>query len=107
MTVVDLLGGHAVLAALDEACEMLRRVLKGCEANVETATSSRDALRRLRTTKHDILVSDIGMPEMYGYELIRALRSRGLTIPAAALPNSRISCASARISAAFRCSALR
>ena len=68
-----------------EACEVLQRVLKECHATVDTATSARQALERLTEMSHDIIISDIGMPEMDGYELIRQIRSRGAKIPAVAM----------------------
>jgi len=68
-----------------DACEMLRRVLQECKATVDTATSVSQALERLDQAVHDIIISDIGMPETDGYELIRRLRSRGTRIPAVAV----------------------
>jgi CheY-like chemotaxis protein len=52
-----------------DACEMLRRVLEECKATVDTATSVSQALERLDRKVHDIIISDIGMPEIDGYEL--------------------------------------
>jgi signal transduction histidine kinase/ActR/RegA family two-component response regulator len=68
-----------------DACEMLRRMLAEYKATVDTATSVPQALERLDRTVYDIIISDIGMPEMDGYKLIRQLRSRGATIPAVAV----------------------
>jgi CheY-like chemotaxis protein len=64
---------------------MLRRVLQESDARVETANSAREALARLEKDRLDIVVSDIGMPEMDGYEMIRAVRSRGIKLPAVAV----------------------
>jgi CheY-like chemotaxis protein len=53
------------------------------------AASAQDALRILDSWQPDIIVSDIGMPDVDGYEFVRALRSRpaeqGGRIPALAL----------------------
>jgi CheY-like chemotaxis protein len=68
-----------------DGCEMLRRVLEECRATVDTATSVSQALKQLDETVHDIVISDIGMPEKDGYELIREVRSRGAKIPAVAV----------------------
>lgn len=40
-------------------------------ANVATTTSGSEALEMLRSGEFDVLVSDIGMPEMTGHELMR------------------------------------
>ena len=40
------------------------------------ATSSETALLELQTFNPDVLVSDLGMPEHDGYELIEAIRRR-------------------------------
>lgn len=50
---------------------------------VETASSARDALSRLDKRRPDVLVLDIGMPEMDGLTLCRKLRedSRFVTLP--------------------------
>ncbi|HEX4056675.1 MAG TPA: ATP-binding protein [Tepidisphaeraceae bacterium] len=68
-----------------DACEMLRRVLQNSQANVSIAHSAREALRIFPSVKPQIIISDIGMPEMDGYELIRQLRSSGKKIPAVAV----------------------
>lgn len=53
----------------------LRIFLESEEAIVATAASATEALVRLPTEKFDVLVYDIGMPDMDGYELIKTLRS--------------------------------
>jgi signal transduction histidine kinase/ActR/RegA family two-component response regulator len=83
---VNLLNVRVLVVDDDtDACEMLRRVLAEYKATVDTATSVPQALERLDETVYDIIISDIGMPEMDGYKLIRELRSRGGTIPAVAV----------------------
>src|SRR5262249_24698048 len=84
----DQLVGLKLLVVDDEAdtCELLRFVFHECGAIVETARSVQDALALFDTWDPDILVSDIGMPEVDGYELIRIIRQgRGSRIPAVAL----------------------
>ena len=72
---VDLTGIHVlVVDDQPDACELVARVLGECNATVRTATRAVDALALLKEMKADVLVSDIGMPEMDGYELIRAIR---------------------------------
>jgi CheY-like chemotaxis protein len=71
------LSGVDVLAVDDEldACVLVKRVLEGCSAKVETATTAREALQLLQERKFDVLVSDIGMPVEDGYDLMRAVRA--------------------------------
>jgi CheY-like chemotaxis protein len=55
---------------------------------VTTAASVAEALTLMERHAFDVLLSDIGMPEQDGYELIRRVRERGLngrTLPAVAL----------------------
>lgn len=72
------LEGLHVLVVDDEADtrELLRAVLEGCGSQVSTAASAAEALTLLETTKPDVLLSDIGMPNQDGYALIRAVRAR-------------------------------
>src|ERR1700723_2328896 len=68
--------------------ELPRAVLEDQGGKVTSFTSAEDALAALKTTKPTVLVCDIGMPKMDGYQLIRALRaeeSRRERIPALAL----------------------
>lgn len=71
------LEGLKILAVDDEADtrELLKAVFEQCGARVVTAASSQEALRLLAETKPDVLISDIGMPDEDGYELIRKVRS--------------------------------
>jgi hypothetical protein len=54
---------------------MMRRFLEGYKAVVLTSGSASEALDVFKREKPDVVVSDIGMPERDGYELIRELRS--------------------------------
>ena len=67
---------------------MLRYVLEQCNTRVSEAAGAVDALRLLSLGGIDLLVSDIGMPEIDGYEFIgrvRTLGDEGARIPAIAL----------------------
>jgi CheY-like chemotaxis protein/anti-sigma regulatory factor (Ser/Thr protein kinase) len=84
------LEGVHVFVVDDEpdARELLRTVLQDQGAKVTTFGSAHDALVALKTTKPTVLVCDVGMPKMDGYQLIRTLRaeeSRSGRIPALAL----------------------
>jgi hypothetical protein len=85
------LRGIKVLVVDDDedARDVLRAALNNYGAEVTTAAGARQALDILASEKNDVLVSDINMPEMDGYELIRRVRQmepeRGGRIPAIAL----------------------
>ena len=87
---VDLTGVH-VLAVDDEedSLSLLRVVLESAGARVTTAASAAAALETLQTARPDVLVADIGMPEMDGLELIKRVRAlpqpEARDVPAAAL----------------------
>lgn len=75
-----LLSGLKVLVVDDEIDSrfIIMEILKRNGASVASAGSSREALEYARSHPLDVLVSDIGMPEQDGYDLIRAVR----TLPA-------------------------
>jgi PAS domain S-box-containing protein len=83
------LAGLRVLVVDDEpdARQLIRRVLAECEAEVSLASSAAEALREVERFRPDVIVSDIGMPEEDGYDLIRKVRANytAKQIPAAAL----------------------
>jgi PAS domain S-box-containing protein len=85
------LEGVRVLIIDDEpdALEFLRFILKRSRAEVAAVSSTDDALAELERFRPDLIISDIGMPDRDGYDLIRALRAlppeRGGMLPAVAL----------------------
>ena len=88
--VIDLQGVD-VLVVDDEpdARDLAQRVLGDCGARVRTAASAADALLQLDASRPHVLVSDIGMPDVDGFELMRRVRRRGAqnggNLPALAL----------------------
>ncbi len=85
------LRGIRVLVVDDEADmrEFLAFMLEEYGAKVTVVASASEALEALCQVKPDVLVSDIGMPEVDGYMLIRQIRAmppeQGGLIPAIAL----------------------
>jgi PAS domain S-box-containing protein len=69
------LAGIQILAVDDEpdSLELLRFILEDAGAEVQTATSGSEALETLAQFKFDLLISDIGMPDMNGYELVQQI----------------------------------
>ncbi|HWS55193.1 MAG TPA: response regulator [Pyrinomonadaceae bacterium] len=55
--------------------DMLAAVLRHAGYNVSTAHSAQNALEAALAKQFDVVISDIGMPGMNGYELARALRA--------------------------------
>jgi CheY-like chemotaxis protein len=51
------------------------RILEGQGATVTTVASGDEALQALRSAQSDVLVSDIGMSGMDGYQLMRRVRA--------------------------------
>ncbi|HUR41043.1 MAG TPA: ATP-binding protein [Verrucomicrobiae bacterium] len=75
---VDLRGLRVVV--VDDARdtrELMTRVLSDCRAQVLACDSAASTLRELPNFKPDVVVSDIGMPEADGYELLRGIRALG------------------------------
>ncbi|HEV3469912.1 MAG TPA: response regulator [Pyrinomonadaceae bacterium] len=70
-------------------CELLGVMLSQRGAEVLTATTADEALGELERWRPHLLISDIGMPGVDGYELLRRVRSlspeRGGRTPAVAL----------------------
>ncbi|HEV7501016.1 MAG TPA: ATP-binding protein, partial [Vicinamibacteria bacterium] len=85
------LSGLEVLVVEDEADarDLIRTVLEQLGAGVITAATAEEALAALDERRMDVLLSDIEMPGIDGYELMRRVRDRpadrGGRIPAAAL----------------------
>lgn len=73
----------------DDSRELFAAILTKCGARVTSTDSGQRALDVLQTELPDVLVSDIGMPHMDGYSLIRNVRKppaqSGGVVPALAL----------------------
>jgi CheY-like chemotaxis protein len=68
-----------VLIVDDDAdtCSVMSRILKETGALVKTAGDVETGLVEIEQFDPQVLVSDIGMPERDGYDLIREVRARG------------------------------
>lgn len=69
--------GRSALVVDDVAdvTEMLAVLLTHAGYDVVTAASARAALELARARQFDVVISDIGMPEMNGYQLAREMRT--------------------------------
>jgi CheY-like chemotaxis protein/anti-sigma regulatory factor (Ser/Thr protein kinase) len=85
------LSGIQVLVVDDDpdTLELVAILLSQYGATVTTATTAAEALTALASFQPDVLISDIGMPDVDGYALIRQIRARpagpGGQLPAIAL----------------------
>ena len=85
------LDGLKILIVDDEtdALDLISVELAQHGAKVKGVTNAEEALLNLEQEKFDLLISDIGMPKMDGYELIRRIRkqeeTKDTSLPAVAL----------------------
>ena len=72
----DRIDGIKVLVVDDEpdTRELLKTMLASCGAEVTMAPSAKLALAEMERSRFDVIVSDIGMPEVDGYELMQRIR---------------------------------
>jgi PAS domain S-box-containing protein len=87
-TAIDLSGVKVLLVDDDDDTrELVSRLLSDSGAEVTAVASVADTLGAIRTFRPDVLISDIGMPDEDGYELIRQVRmlGEGRATPAIAL----------------------
>lgn len=84
-------GAPTVLVVDDDADarEVAARMLDGACARVLVAATATEGLELLRRERPDVIVADVGMPDVDGYAFIRAVRQlpagQGADTPAAAV----------------------
>ncbi len=85
------LAGIRLLLVEDEADQryLLQKILQSRGAQVSVAENAKTGFERLRQERPQLLISDIGLPEMDGYEFLRRVRElpedQGGQTPAIAL----------------------
>lgn len=74
---------HLVLIVDDEPyiTELLQQTLASNEIESDIAHNGREALELLSSRNYALVLMDINMPEMNGFEIIKRIRSEGKTIP--------------------------
>ena len=87
---LDLIGVKVLVVDDEEdARDLIARVLVECRAEVVTAGTAEETLAAVERVHPHVLVSDIGMPHVDGYQLLRLVRGLGLArgggLPAIAL----------------------
>ncbi len=79
-------SGRILIVDDDERqCAALIAVLSGSGFETQTAADGLEALERLTAFNADVIVSDLVMPRMDGFELLRKLKEHGDLTPAIAL----------------------
>lgn len=70
-------SGSYSLLVVEDTTDMLEFLAKnlGNAYTIHTATNGKEALECLETTTVDLIISDIVMPHMDGFELLKAIRS--------------------------------
>ncbi|MGI8992135.1 MAG: sigma-54-dependent transcriptional regulator [Bryobacteraceae bacterium] len=76
-----------ILIVDDESSQRagLAGMVKAWGMNAETATDGQDAIDKLARYAADVIVTDLNMPNMDGYELLKTLREQGDVTPAIVL----------------------
>jgi CheY-like chemotaxis protein len=79
----DSLQGLTALVVDDDSDirKSVARILRLAGAAVSVTGSVEDALQLLEENRWDVVVTDIGMPRLSGYDLIRQAHQRGHRIP--------------------------
>ncbi|MFW6296478.1 MAG: response regulator [Halothece sp.] len=73
--------GITILVAEDSQTQrhMIADMLKKKQYSVVTANNGKDALEKISQVSPDLIITDVIMPEMNGYEVLRRLRSNPKT----------------------------
>jgi two-component system, OmpR family, response regulator len=61
--------------------ELLSAALRYSDFEVETASGGRDAVAQTRRFRPDVMLLDVMMPDLDGFEVVRKIRSEGYQMP--------------------------
>jgi DNA-binding NtrC family response regulator len=77
------ISGLSILVVDDDlgVCQSLAELLRHQGCHVVIATSAAEALRATQSQRFDLVVSDVVMPDMDGYDLYMELKEREPTLP--------------------------
>lgn len=87
MNAAQKLLGRSILLVDDSPDNQLlvRRILEKHGARVEVACNGREALAKAFSAKHDVVLMDIQMPILDGYQVLSALKAKDYMTPVIAL----------------------
>lgn len=60
----------------EDSAELLKELLQNHGHVVSVATTAKDALTLASQNSYDVIVSDVGLPDASGYELMAEMRTR-------------------------------
>jgi CheY-like chemotaxis protein len=77
------LGGLKILVVDDDAgiCQSLKDILEAERCCIETAPSGVVAMERLERENFDLVLSDVVMPDMDGYQLYQSIKAKTPDLP--------------------------
>lgn len=81
------LKGYTILLAEDNQLNTMiaKAILEDFGAVVDIAGNGREAVEKFNATVHHMVIMDLSMPEMDGFEATKRLRDMGITTPVIAL----------------------
>jgi DNA-binding response OmpR family regulator len=68
-----------------DTAEMMRLMLESQGHRVDTAGDVQTAVNKASQENFDVLISDLGLPDGSGLDVMKELRARGYTLPGIAL----------------------
>lgn len=66
-----------IIDDLEDNIKLLESILKPTHAVVESTTSAAESIKKLARTRYDLILVDLHMPEMDGFETLRRARESG------------------------------
>ena len=90
---MDPLKDKRVLLVEDNSVNVMvaKRFLEKWHCAIDIAENGLEALNQFEEDKYDLMLMDLQMPEMDGYEATRQLRARGAVLPIIALTAAALS----------------
>ncbi|MBN8788911.1 MAG: response regulator, partial [Terrimonas sp.] len=81
------LRGYTILLVEDNAFNVMiaKSVLEEFGAKVDIAANGKEAIEQFNAALHKVILMDLNMPVMDGYEATRLIRERNSTVPIIAL----------------------
>jgi two-component system response regulator VanR len=62
---------------------LVEKLLTRRNVEIDTASDGKTAIQKLRAREYDVVILDLMLPEMSGYEVIKFIKAESLQIPVA------------------------